>query len=115
MTPSMATNKKKIIKVIPKLMIAETLFEKRNKYLGTLIFVKIDAFVSKDNIPPLVCSAIAGDNEKALLPHVHLQEKGINMPGTDLRISLRLCTGLYYSFDSINTYICQKLLTVLHP
>jgi hypothetical protein len=32
--------------------------------------------------PPLLAPRVAGDNEKALLPHVHLQEKGMKIART---------------------------------
>ena len=45
--------------------------------------------------PPLFAPLQAGNNEKALLPHVHLQEKGMKKPETDSRVSLQLCNGQY--------------------
>ena len=52
--PSMIQNKKKTTSVMPKLMIEDTFFEKRKRYLGTFIFVKMEELASKEPIPPLV-------------------------------------------------------------
>ena len=52
----MATNRKKMTSVMAKLMIADTFFVSRNMYLGTLIFVKMDALLISALMPPVVDS-----------------------------------------------------------
>ena len=54
--PSRTTKTKYISKIIPKFISADIFFENKNKYLGTFIFVKIDALLTRANIPSLVAS-----------------------------------------------------------
>lgn len=54
--PSKKTKKKKIRRVNPKLIREDTFFEKRNKYLGTFILLKIAALLIKEFIPLVVDS-----------------------------------------------------------
>ena len=51
--PSMIQKMKKIIRESPKLIIEEMFLEKRKRHFGTFIFVNIDAFSSRERIPPL--------------------------------------------------------------
>ena len=54
--PSAITKTKNMQSVRPKLINEETFFESKNKYLGTLIFVKIFAFPTKEFMLPVVAS-----------------------------------------------------------
>jgi hypothetical protein len=54
--PSKATKTKNIISVSKKFIKDETFFDNKNKYFGTLTFVKIPAFAISELIPPLVAS-----------------------------------------------------------
>jgi hypothetical protein len=54
--PSAATNMKKITKVSPKFMSEDTFFDNKNRYLGTLTFVKILLLVTNELIPLFVAS-----------------------------------------------------------
>ena len=63
--PSIAQKIMKIINVRPKFMREDMFLENRNRYFGTLIFVKIPAFAKRDPIPPLVDSL---KNEKIIFP-----------------------------------------------
>ena len=49
--PSMATNRKKIIRVSPKLIREDTFLDSRNRYLGTLTLVKMPALLIRDCMP----------------------------------------------------------------
>ena len=54
--PSTNAKIKKTTNGMLKLIDADTHFENRNKYLGTLIFVNICALAISEFIPPFVCS-----------------------------------------------------------
>ena len=54
--PSAAAKTKKTTRVKPKFITAETFWESKNRYFGTLILEKIWAFATSEFIPPLVDS-----------------------------------------------------------
>lgn len=64
-TPSIMQKMKKTTKVKAKLISEETLREKRKRYFGIFIFVKIAEFESKEVIPPLDASL---KNENTIFP-----------------------------------------------
>ena len=55
-SPSAKTKAKKIKRVSPKLIRDDTFLEKRNRYLGTLILLKIAALLIREFIPLVVDS-----------------------------------------------------------
>ena len=54
--PSIATNRKRISKVRPKLIREDTFCENKNRYFGILTFVKIPALATREFIPRFVAS-----------------------------------------------------------
>ena len=54
--PSIMQKIRNTANVSPKFIREEMFLEKRKRYLGILIFVKISAFAKSEPIPPLVAS-----------------------------------------------------------
>ena len=52
--PSMMQKMKNTMSVSPKFIREDTFLEKRKRYFGTFILVKIAELVSREPIPPLV-------------------------------------------------------------